>query len=103
MPKDYEFYHTCVNWPSDDVHSDGGLIDMIDEAKDIIRDTFVRHISQFSLHDVERALGYAPSDPHSILTMAKDFHVSYHKSKLHGETVYFFKHSAIEYVFKKVR
>jgi len=102
MPKDYDFYCSCVNWPAEDVHAEGGLIDMIDNAKDITRDTFVRHISNFSLHELERSLGYAPSDPHSTLTMANDYHVSYHKSKLHGKTVYFFKHSAIEYVFKKV-
>lgn len=75
---------------------------MIDDAKDISRDTFVRHISDDDRKQIEQNLGYAPHDPSANLTMARDFHVSYHKSKLHGETVYFFTHSAIEYVFRKV-
>jgi len=31
--------------------------------------------------------------------MARDWHVSYHRSRWHGAAVYFFRHSAIEYVF----
>jgi hypothetical protein len=31
--------------------------------------------------------------------MAGDWHVSYHRSKYKGKTVYYFRHSAIEYIF----
>ena len=31
--------------------------------------------------------------------MAADWAVSYHRSKLHGRRVYYFRHSAIEFVF----
>jgi hypothetical protein len=34
------------------------------------------------------------------LAMKRDFHVTYYAGRLHGKRVYFFKHSAIEYVFK---
>lgn len=93
------FYCNCVGWPREDVHARGGLCDMIHGARDITRDTFLRHVDRDSRIEVERQLGYAPHDPESGLTMRRDWHVSYHRSKLHGQTVYFFKHSAIEYVF----
>jgi len=34
-------------------------------------------------------------------TISKDWDVSYCRSKLHGKTVYFMVHSAIEYVFRE--
>lgn len=93
------YYTNCVNWPHDDVHEDGGLCDMIDAAQEITRRTFMRHVDTEDRAEVERALGYAPHDPSSRLTMKRDFHVSYHRSRLHRQVCYFFKHSAIEYVF----
>lgn len=33
------------------------------------------------------------------LTMAGDWSVSYHRSRLHGRAVYYLRWSAIEYVF----
>lgn len=95
-----QFYRTCVDWPEDDVHAEGGLIQMIEQAFDITRSTFLSHVDRQDRELIERQLGYAPHDKDSCLTMKRDFHVSYHRSKLHGQTVYFFKHSAIEYVFK---
>lgn len=103
MPKEFTYYNNCVSWPANDVQAEGGLSDMIDTASDITRDTFVRHVNPASLADVEGSLGYAPHVPNTVLTMAKDWAVSYHKSKLHGQIVYFFKQSAIEYVFSSVK
>jgi len=94
-----KFFNNCVNWDRADVHASGGLCDMIDACRSITRKTFLRHVDTNSRAEVERALGYAPHDPGAVLTMKRDFHVSYHRSKLHGRTVYLFKHSAIEYVF----
>lgn len=74
---------------------------MINSERMITRKTFLKHVDRRSRQEVESSLGYAPHCDDSILTMASDFHVSYHKSKLHGKTVYFFKHSAIEYVFSR--
>lgn len=93
------FYASCVGWDPRDVHADGGLIDMIDSAIEITRRTFLKHVDRESLREVEASLGCA-AHPSQGLTMAGDFHVSYHRSKLHGKRVYFFKHSAIEHVFK---
>lgn len=93
------FYCSCVNWPREDVHVEGGLCDMISAARDVTRRTFLKHVDREDEQALERAFGYAPHDSEAILRMSKDFHVGYHKSKLHGATVYYIRHSAIEYVF----
>lgn len=93
------FYANCVGWPPADVHTSGGLCDMISHAQDISRKTFLKHVSRSDRQELEKTLGYAPHDETAVLTIARDFLVSYHKSKLHGQTVYYFRHSAIEFVF----
>jgi len=94
----YFYYNNCVNWDRDYVDSEGGLSDMVDNAIDITRSTFVRHVDKDSLAVLEKELGYERFKRRG-LTMANDWAVQYYRSKLHGTTVYFFKHSAIEYVF----
>ena len=96
------FYNSCVTWPAHDVDAKGGLSDMIDEAYEISRRTFLKQVDRCELRDLDDALGYAPR-PRQGLTMARDYHVSYHRSLLHGRRVYFFNHSAIEYVFTERR
>lgn len=93
------YFNNCINWNPADVHATGGLCDMIASGQDITRATFLKHVARMDREQIERQLGYAPHDPAAVLTMKRDYHVSYHRGKLHGETVYFFKHSAIEYVF----
>ena len=94
----FHFYASCVNWPDDDVHCQGGLIDLIEDRKQITRRTFLNHCNRQQLRQIESDLGY---DKHHSqgLTMAADWHVEYFKSKHHGKTVFGFRHSAIEYVF----
>ena len=94
----HHYYTNCVAWPEHLVHCNGGLIDMIDEARTIERSTFVKHVDKTELRNLERLLGYE-SHYKQGLTMAADWHVSYHSSKLFGSRVYYFRHSAIEYVF----
>jgi hypothetical protein len=94
----YQYYTNCVNWPRADVFREGGLSDMIDNAIDISRRTFLKHVDRGRLEALEMMLGYE-NHPRRGLTMAGDYHVSYHRSKLHGKRVYYFRHSAIEYVF----
>lgn len=89
------FLTSCVGWPRnrvDDLH------EMIDDARDITRRTFMKHVGYGLLKHHELDLGYA-WHPKVGMTMASDWHVSYHKSKLNGYTVYYFRHSSIEYVF----
>jgi len=94
------FYCSCVNWPREDVSAAGGLCDMINHARMISRRTFLANVEPDSYRELETDLGYARNS-RSGLSMARDWAVSYHKSKLHGETVYYIRHSAIEYVFAK--
>jgi hypothetical protein len=91
----YKFYRTCVDWPRREAQQ---LIDMIDAATDITRRSFLKHVDREQLRDFETAFGYTNHHKQG-LTMAGDYHVSYHRSKLDGKRVYFFKHSGIEYVF----
>lgn len=93
------FYSSCVNWPRDDVNTDGGLCSMIDRQVSVTRQTFMRHVNKHDREVLERHFGYAPHDPGASLTMKRDFAVGYAKSLLHGKIVYFINHSAIEYVF----
>ena len=72
---------------------------MIEEAQDITRRTFLNHVDGKDRRDLETQLGYSLTRDGG-LTMKRDYHVSYHRSRLHGQTVYFFTHSAIEYVFR---
>jgi hypothetical protein len=90
------FYSDCVGWPRHDV--DTGLVPMIEGARTITRRTFCRHVHPGDLADLEAQLSYA-THPRQGLTMAGDWAVSYHRSKLHGRRVYYFRHSAIEFVF----
>lgn len=93
----YRFYSDCINWPRHDVQA---LSDMADEALDITRKTFLKHIDTSELAQMADNLGY---DQHHTqgLTMAADYHVSYHRSTLNGKRCYYFCHSAIEHVFTK--
>ena len=98
MTMKYTYYSNCVGWDSKDVFAENGLSDMIDNAIDISRKTFLKHVDNYDLLALEDGMGYA-GHPKQGMTMAGDYHVSYHRSKLHGKRVYYFRHSAIEYVF----
>ena len=97
----YQFYSNCVGWP-EDASKEGGLSDMIDIEMDITRRTFLKYVDRDELTEIEGGLGYA-KHPKQWLTMAGDYHVSYHRSKLHGKRVYYFKQSGIEYVYTNGR
>ena len=87
----HRYLSDCVGWPRGKVDH---LNEMIDDAMDVTRRTFLKHVDRDELAALEAYLGYT-RDFH----MASDWHVSYHRSKLCGFTVYYFRQSAIEYVF----
>jgi len=95
----FRFFSNCVSWPESDVHNKGGLCDLISDCEDITRRTFQRRTDPQERAELEKSLGYSRNGAGGELTMAKDWHVSYHKSKHHGRTVYLFQWSGIEYVF----
>lgn len=96
----YRYYSNCVNWPKTDICNPGGLSDMIYHANTISRQTFKKHVNSIELERLASRLGYAKHPKHG-LTMAGDPYITYHRSKLHGQRVYYFRHSNIEYVFVK--
>ena len=71
---------------------------MIDQSRQITRATFLKHVNRQDIYSIETDLGYVRCKRQGLV-MTDDWAVSYHKSKLHGRTVYYFMHSAIEYVF----
>ena len=94
----YQFYNNCVNWNPSDVSIAGGLCDLIDSRISITRKTFLSKVDRADLVYLEDSLGYVKHYSQGLI-MAKDWHVEYFKSKLHGEIVYGFRHSCIEFVF----
>lgn len=96
----FTYFNSCVGWDPCDVHSEGGLSDLIDKKVSISRRAFLSHVDRAELAEIEESLSYA-RHPSQGLTMAGDWHVDYFRSKLHGETVYGFDHSRIEYVFTR--
>ena len=89
------FFSSCVNWPQGHVDA---LSAMIDAGCDITRRTFRARVDVNDLARLERDCGYV-AHPSQGLTMAGDNYVSYHRSKINGVVVYYFRWSAIEYVF----
>lgn len=87
------FFSECVAWPKHEVQA---IIDMIESERRITRETFVAHVDPVDRIHLERLLGYTSRGPGS---MAQDGLVRYYSGKLKGRRVYFFRWSAIEYVF----
>ncbi len=86
-------YRTCC------VESTAALITpMVEAARDITRRRFLKHVDRAELREVERMLGYYAHHSQG-LTMAGDYHVSYHRSVFGGHPCYYFRWSAIEYIF----
>lgn len=71
---------------------------MVDASKTISRVTFLKYVDRESLNAVEGILGYE-SHHSQGLTMAQDWHVSYHRSVYRGHPCVYFDHSSIEYIF----
>lgn len=95
MSRPYRFFSDCVRWDRNDVPA---LSEMISTARDITRRTFLAHVDPESRRECERMNGYELHGRKG-LTMARDYHVSYHRGTLHGRRVYFYNWSAIEHVF----
>ena len=100
----YRFYLSSRDWPPADTFAIGGLVEMVTGGLDITRATFLKHVDEEQLAEIEARLGYTGTEP-----MANDPRVTYHRSTHHGERVYFFRRQphdevngrATEYVFKQ--
>lgn len=83
--KPYKFIGSCVGLDGPDINK------MMEEEKEITLKTMKRHCD---LSSFEHVLHYGRDFP-----LAKDWHISYHKSTYGGKPCYFLRHSAIEYVW----
>jgi hypothetical protein len=86
----------CVEWPLSDV---AALVDMIDRAEKVGLVTLRKRIGPSLLGMFAASQGYVRKVADGLV-LAGDPYVTYHRSVLHGETVYFVRHSAIEYIFR---
>ena len=86
------FVTICVNSTAE------AILPMVEASIDISRRTFLRHVDRGELEELARQLCYA-DHPSQGLTMAGDWHISYHCSTYRGQRCYYFRHSAIEYIF----
>ena len=91
----YRFYSDCVSWPRNQVNE---LCECIDDAIDISRKTFLKHVDRVEQESIERSLEYAGHWKQG-LTAAADWGIRYQRSKLNGTRVYMFVQSGIEYIF----
>lgn len=77
--------------------ADGDAIgEMVDSARAVTYETVRAHVGDFDR--AKEMLGYTP-DIRRVLTLKKDWHVSFYKGKYQGVPCYFIVHSCIEYVF----
>jgi len=86
------FITNCIGAIGEDIN------DMTDDASQITRKTFLKHIDKQELKSIEEQLGYM-SHYKQGLVMSSDWHVSYWKSKYQGNPCVYFDHSRIEYIF----
>jgi hypothetical protein len=89
----YHYFKTCVDHSQEEVPA---LCAMIDEAIDISLRTFRKHCIGFA--EIAKQLGYE-RDSRKGLTIANDWHVSYHRSKYNGKRCYYLRWSAIEHIW----
>lgn len=92
----YRFIGTCETLGD----NDGGLTQMVDEARQIKRRAFLRWVDHAEQSSIERRIGYEGHYRQGLI-MARDWHVSYHRGRLRGRRVVFFTWSAIEFVFEE--
>lgn len=90
MEKVLRYAYNCVN--PDDLEE---LNFIIDNGEEITREEFIKRVSIRDLNSLEKSLGYSDD-----FKMENDLYVSYWKVIYKDEWIYYFCHSAIEYVFK---
>jgi hypothetical protein len=93
--KRFVYRTNCVDWGNESQNAGREIQDLIDGSRQITRRTFLKHVE---LGRVPEKLGYV-KHPSQGLTMAGDWHISYHKGEWFGLPAYYFVWSAIEYIF----
>lgn len=77
------------------------LTHIIDNSREISYATFMRNVDKESFKELkENYFEFYEKSSKTGLTFKNDWHITYFKSKTpKGKVVYFFSHSAIEYIF----
>lgn len=88
------YYKDCTSFTQNECNQKDGLCNCIDRAIDITFDTLKKHVDKQDLQDLISNLGYDKS-----FKIQDDWAVQFKRSKLFGKTVYYIRHSAIEYIF----
>lgn len=89
------FIRTCVGCHGKDLDK---LNEMIARERPISRRAFRESVDRAELREIEIGLGYE-AHPSRGLTMAGDWHVSYHRSVWGDKPCVYFRWSAIEHIF----
>ncbi len=86
------FETDCISATGDDITA------MLETERQVTRRTFLQHVDRAELTELADGMSYARHHTQG-LTMAGDWHVSYHKGVYREKPCYFLTWSAIEYVF----
>jgi len=90
-PEPQHYLQNCVDWP---YRFAADLSDMLSSGWEITYPRFLYRIDRSDLAFLEGNLGYSKKFP-----MKDDGYVTYHSGLIFGTRCYYFRHSAIEYVF----
>lgn len=90
----WAFITSCI-----EAESGEAINAMKDAATEITRRTFLRYVDRDDHVTTERTLGYADHAARG-LTMARDWHVSYHRGVFRGRPCVYFRWSGIEHIYQ---
>ena len=93
----FYYFTNCTQVLARDVEA---LNAMIENARDVTYATFLRNVDSSDFKILKANFGYVDRKRDG-LRLQDDYHVSYHRSRYKGKTVYYLVHSAIEYVFSR--
>lgn len=72
---------------------------MTENSREITLRTFRKNVGRDELRKWAKAHGYGRG--RGELSLAKDWHITYYKSKFAGEVVYYLRWSAFEYIWRR--
>lgn len=102
----FKYIGCCVDWNYKSLAEKDALFRMVDIARDITYQTFIKHVpvSEILSVNIYPFNDYYWKPGKSVeLRLKDDFAVSFHSSWYMGKRVYYMRHSSIEYIFREVR
>ena len=94
----HEFYSDCLHWAQGRVEH---LEAIVNSGRDCSYETIKKRIGAQAMTDLESDLGYGPNTVPRHLN--DDYAVTFHWTRYKGMTIYYVRHSAIEYVYLPVK